>query len=310
MASKLTAEVFSGVWSAMSTPLCECGKVDIDAVGKLVEHEIRLGLKGLFIAGTAGEGPWLADAERYVLARSVAAASRGRLAVAMQITDNSAERMIENIERYKDTGVDMFVIAPPFFHVGATQEFIYELFIKVIEASPLPIGIYNRGKFSSVLIEPDTLAKIISHPKVMLVKDSASQPEYTKVILEVRNRRRGELYAFTGNEFDCVNFLREGYDGLLLGGGCFNGAMAVEIFKLCREGKFEEAQQRQEHMNEVMYRVFGGKDIKCWMAGQKTLMVRLGIFNTARSFFSYKLNDECSREIDAVIAENKHYLLP
>lgn len=308
--SKLTADVFSGVWSAMSTPLCECGKVDIDAVGKLVEHEVKLGLKGLFIAGTAGEGPWLTDAERYVLARSVAAASRGRLPVAMQLTDNSAERMIENIERYKDTGVDMFVIAPPFFHCGATQDFIYDLFVKVIEASPVPVGIYNRGKHSSVLIEPETIGRIIRHPKVMLVKDSASQPDYTKVILEVRKERAGKMFAFTGNEFDCVNYLRQGYDGLLLGGGCFNGGMAVEIFNLCKAGKFDEAQKCQEHMNDVMFRVFGGKEIKCWMAGQKTLMVRLGIFNTAFSFFSYKLTDECSRDIDAVIAENRKYLLP
>ena len=305
---KLTASVFSGVWSAMSTPLCEGGKVDIDAVGKLVEHEVKLGLKGLFIAGTAGEGPWLSDAERYVLARSVVAASRGRLAVAMQITDNSAERMIENIERLKDTGVDMFVIAPPFFHVGATPDFIYDLFVK--EASPVPVGIYNRGKHSSVLIDPKTIGRIIRHPKVMLVKDSAGDPEYTKVILDVRKKRDGKLFAFTGNEFACVDYLRQGYDGLLLGGGCFNGAMAVEIFKLCKAGKFEKAQKCQDHMNDVMYRVFGGKEIKCWMAGQKTLMVRLGIFNTPWSFFSYKLTDECSREIDAVIAENRKYLLP
>lgn len=305
----LTRRCFEGVWSAMSTPLTLDGKVDGGALKKLVEHQIKLGIRGVFIAGTAGEGPFLADAERLRLAELTVKYVAGRMPVAMQITDNSAERMIENLGRYQDTGIDIPVIAPPFFHCGPTQEFLFDMYGAVIEASKLPVGVYNRGKYSSVLVEPATLDRLLDNPKVVLVKDSASAPEFTAVIQTALKRRNGSLYALCGNEFDCVTYLEAGYDGLLLGGGCFNGAYACEIHRLVRAGRHDEAVQLQEHLNEVMYQVFGGKQITCWLAGQKELMVRLGVFNTAKTLLSYRLNDECSKAIDRVIAAEKSWLV-
>ena len=176
-------DLFDGAWSAMSTPLTFDGRVDADALEKLVEHQLRLGIKGLFLGGTAGEGPFLSDTERLRLVRLTVRFAKDRLPVAFQITDNSAERMIENLDRYQDEGIDLAVIAPPFFQCDASQPFLLDLYRRVIEASQVPVGIYNRGKFSSVLIEPETLGQILDHPKVVLVKDSASQPDYKAAIL-------------------------------------------------------------------------------------------------------------------------------
>ena len=307
---KLTMENFNGVWSAMSTPLTACGKVDEDAIRKLVEHQIRLGIKGLFIAGTAGEGPFLSDTERARLVEYTVKYVAGRMPVALQITDNSAERMIENLERYQDTGIDMAVIAPPFFQVNAKQDFLFDLYTKVIEASKIPVGIYNRGKYSSVFVEAETLGRLLDNPKVILVKDSASMPEFTEAIIAAKKRRNGTLAALCGNEFECVEYLTAGYDGLLFGGGCFNGAYANEIHRLAKAGNPEAAQEVQNHLNEVMYKVFGGKSIACWLAGQKELMVRLGIFNAGTTYLNYTVSEECSKMIDEVLVDEKKWLLP
>ena len=299
-----------GVWSAMSTPLNNDKTVDTDAVAKVVEHQIKLGVKGLFIAGTSGEGPFLPDQERMRLVEATVRSVAGRIPIALQITDNSAERMIENLERYQDTGIDLVVLAPPFFQCRVTPEYIVDLYTKVIDASKLPVGIYNRGKFSSVLVEPDTLGKILDHPKVVMVKDSASQDEYTEAILAAKKRRNGTLAALCGNEFDCIKYIRAGYDGLLFGGACFNGAYANEILRLVAAGEYDQAQELQLHLNSVMYKVFGGEKIVCWLAGQKELMRRLGVFNTSATIINYTVNDECSRAIDEVIRDEKKWLIP
>ena len=307
---KFSMDVFKGAWSAMSTPLTLDGKVDSDALKKLVEHQIKLGIKGLFLAGTAGEGPFLPDAERKILAEKTVEYVAGRIPVAMQITDNSAERMIENLERYQDCGIDIAVIAPPFFQLAADKgDFIYELYKQVIDASKIPVGLYNRGKYSSVYVTPEVLGRLLDEPKVILCKDSASQPDFTEAIMAAKARRTGELAALTGNEFDCVTYLKAGYDGVLFGGGCFNGAYAAEMCRLAYAGKFDEAQAIQDRLVEVMYKVFGGKDIACWMAGQKELMVRLNVFNTAKTYLNYSLTGDCSKMIDEVIASEKDWLL-
>ena len=301
---------FKGAWSAMSTPLTYDGKIDSDALRKLVEHQIKLGVRGLFLAGTAGEGPFLPDRERQRLAELTVRYVNGRIPVAMQITDNSAERMIENLERYQDCGIDIAVIAPPFFQLNAANgDFIYDLYKQVINASQIPVGLYNRGKYSSVYVTPEVLGRLLEDPKVILCKDSASQPDFTEAIMAAKVRRNGDLAVLTGNEFDCVTYLKAGYDGVLFGGGCFNGAYAAEMCRLAYAGKFDEAQALQEHLVEVMYKVFGGKDIACWMAGQKELMVRLGVFNTPKTYLNYQLTEECSKMIDEVIRDEKDWLL-
>jgi 4-hydroxy-tetrahydrodipicolinate synthase len=303
-------DVFKGAWSAMSTPLTLDGKVDSDALRKLVEHQIKLGIQGLFLAGTAGEGPFLPDRERQRLAELTVRYVNGRIPVAMQVTDNSAERMIENLERYQDCGIDIAVIAPPFFQLAADKgDFIYDLYKQVIDASQIPVGLYNRGKYSSVYVTPEVLGRLLDDPKVILCKDSASTPEFTEAIMAAKVRRNGTLGVLTGNEFDCVTYLKAGYDGVLFGGGCFNGAYAAEMCRLAYAGKFDEAQALQEHLVEVMYKVFGGKNIACWMAGQKELMVRLNVFNTAKTYLNYQLNEECSKMIDEVIRDEKDWLL-
>ncbi|MBR2356611.1 MAG: dihydrodipicolinate synthase family protein [Lentisphaeria bacterium] len=301
-------DVFKGAWSAMSTPLTEEGKVDSDALYKLIEHQLKLGIKGLFLAGTAGEGPFLPDRERLRLAELTMRYTAGRIPIAMQITDNSAERMIENLERYQEL-IDIAVIAPPFFQRDANDDFLVDLYNQVIEASKIPVGIYNRGKYSSVYITPEVLSRILDNPKVILCKDSASMPEFTAAIMEVKKRRNGELAVLCGDEFNCVEYLKQGYDGVLFGGGCFNGAYAAEMCRLAAAGEYARAQKIQDHLAEVMYKVFGGKNIECWLAGQKELMVRLNVFNTAKTFLSYQLTEECSRMIDEVIRDEKSWLL-
>ncbi len=305
----IKADSFDGVWSAMSTPLTEDYTVDADALERLVEHQIRLGIKGVFLAGTAGEGPFLPDKERLRLAQLTVRFTQGRLPIAMQITDNSAERMIENLERYQDSGIDIAIIAPPFFQLNEQKgDFLFNLYKKVIDASKLPIGIYNRGKHSSVFVTPETLRRLLEEPKVILCKDSASQPEFTEAIMQAKKHRNGNLAALCGNEFDCIPYLKAGYDGLLFGGACFNGRYAVEMHRLARAGQFEQAQKVQEHLVEVMQKVFGGKNIECWLAGQKEIMRRLGVFNTATTFLNYTVSEECSKMIDEVLRTEKEWL--
>lgn len=301
---------FDGVWSAMSTPLTTTGRVDANALEKLVEHQLRLGIKGLFIGGTAGEGPFISNIERKRLVELTVRFVNGRMPIAFQITDNSAERMIENLDIYQDLGIDIAVIAPPFFHLGPSQNFLYDLYSKVMDACQIPVGLYNLGKNTKTLVTPETLAKLLENPKVVLVKDSSSEDSYKQVILKAKAARKGTLAALCGDEFDSIHYMRDGYDGVLFGGGCFNGAYACEMHRLVRAGKPEEAQKVQDHLVEVLYKVFGGKDLQCWLAGQKEIMVRLGIFNTAYTLLDYSLTDECSKAIDEVIRDEAKWLLP
>jgi 4-hydroxy-tetrahydrodipicolinate synthase len=283
--------------------------VDTVAVKRLVAHHLRLGVKGLFICGTCGEGPWMTDQQRRAMVRAVVAAARGRLVIAVQVTDNSAARILDNMRMAAEDGADMAVIAPPFFLINATSENIADLYFEAIRGCPLPVGIYDRGLNAAVVVTADALRKIYMEPKVVLVKDSSADPERMKLALSIRKSRPG-LRLLSGDEFACAEYMKAGYDGLLLGGGVFNGRLAGMIIEAVRGGRFDEADRLQERMNQLMWDVYGGKKITCWMSGLKHLLVEMGLFRTTRNFLNYPLTAACRKAIAKALIREKEVLLP
>ena len=305
---------YSGVWSAAPTPFDRNLTVDVQSVKRMVDHHHRLGVKGLFLCGTNGEGPWLPEREIRTLVRTVVKANRGRMTIAVQVTDNSAARIVDNIGRAADDGADLAVIAPPYFGMsysspGETARHLENLYLEAVGRSPLPVGIYDRGNYSAVVIPERVLERVYREPNVKIVKDSSVIASH--LVLATRARqKRPELALFCGYEFDCVKYLRAGYDGLLLGGGVFNGWLANLIVRAMAEGDEKTAQAFQDRMNRLMYTVYGGKKIKAWLSGEKYLLIKLGVFRTYRNFPDYPLTEREKAAIDNLAEKEKALLLP
>lgn len=300
---------FGGVWSATPTPFTNRMNVDTVAVKRLVEHHVRIGVKGLFVCGTCGEGPWMPDQERRAMVRTAAAASRGRLVIAAQVTDNSAARILVNMRAAAEDGADIAVIAPPSFMLNATPENVVSLYVNAIRGCPLPVGIYDRGTAGPVVVPHDALRRICSEPKVIMIKDSSANQERRALALSLRTARPA-LKLFNGDEFACADYLKTGYDGLLLGGGIFNGRLAGMILEAVRNGWLAEADHLQQRMNRLMYDVYGGKKITCWMSGLKHLMVEMGLFRTTGNYLNYPLTATCRRAIAKAMVREKEMLFP
>ena len=75
-------------------------------------------------------------------------------------------------------------------------------------------------------------------------------------------------------------------------------------------GEIDKAEALQERMNRLMYDVFGGKEITCWLTGQKQLLVELGVFSTNSSYYRYPITDDCAAAIKAAVKREKGWLLP
>lgn len=295
------SKIPGGVWSATPTPLTADGRVDAASVHRLVEHHVALGVTGLMLAGTCGEGPWLTDANREALVRAAVEAGRGRLRLAVQVTDNSPGRTLAFAERAAAWGAHLAVVAQPYFMLNATADRQLAFYRAVARGSALPVGFYDRGKNSPYVMPETHLAELLTEPNIAMVKDSSQLPAHREVFLAARGRRP-ELTLLDGDEFDCVSYLQAGYDGLLLGGGIFNARIALAMIRAVRAGDAPEAARLQARMNDLMLRVYGGPKIECWMSGLKELLVQMRIFATRTSLLDYPLTDECRRQITAAVS--------
>lgn len=305
----MNTNLFEGVWSAAPTPLDDKNNIDKTSVKRLVKHHLRLGVKGVFLAGSCGEGPWLSDARKSTLVQETVKAAKGKLGISVQVTDNSAARILDNINRAKEDGAEYAVVAAPFFLMHATPKVLLELYEKVLDKSTLPVIFYDRGKHSTVDVPIEVLKKIYAHSAVVAIKDSSSDPERMKIAVQARRKNR-QLRLLTGDEFDCVSALRMGYDGLMLGGAAFNGFLANHIRQAAFNNNWREAERLQKRMNDLMFKIYGGKKILCWLAGEKYILQQLGVFKNYRNLLGYELTANCEKAIDAIVETEQAILLP
>ena len=293
-------KITGGVWSATPTPLTQAGRLDAASMPRLVEHHVKMGVTGLMLAGTCGEGPWLAEADREGLIRGAAAAARGRLRIAVQVTDNSAVRTLANIENAAAWGAEIAVVAQPYFFLNGTPDRQLAFYREIARRSPLPMGFYDRGKASPYQMPETHLAELLAEPNLAMVKDSSQLLAHRDLFLAARRNRPG-LILLDGDEFDCASYLQAGYDGLLLGGGIFNAGLALRMIRAVRVGDNAEAARQQARMNDLMLRVYGGPKIECWLTGLKELLVQMGIFSTNMNLLEYPLTETCRRQITEAV---------
>ncbi len=217
--------------------------------------------------------------------------------------------MLENAEQAAADGADIAVIAPPHFLLNATEENVRNLYLETLRRCPLPVGIYDRGNGGSVPVSASVLEAVYAEPAVILVKDSSMDTARRDLALRAR-QQRPDLRLLTGYEFDVVSYMLHGYNGALLGGGIFNGFLAARILDAGAKGDAAGAQALQERMNRLMWDVYGGPEIRCWLTGLKELLVRMGVFSTHRNLLNYPLTESCSQAIDRVLAQDRDVLLP
>lgn len=299
----------AGVWSAAPTPFNAKMEIDVGAVRRMVAHHIRLGVRGLFLGGTNGEGPWMTDAQRRLLVRSVARSTRKRMRLAVQVTDNSAARIVDNINRAAEDGADIAVIAPPYFPPRKNPDTLLKLYLNAIDRSCLPIGIYDRAMVGGGLVPDDVMQAVLMRNKVIMLKDSSANMERMQRAVAVK-RRRHNLQLLNGWEFNCLPYLQAGYDGLLLGGGVFNGYLAGQIVAAAAAGQWARAARLQRKMNRMMYAVYGGQKITCWLSGEKYLLTRMGVIGGWRNYPDYPLTAACRKAIARVLRADAAWLFP
>jgi len=295
-----------GIWSATPTPLTDRDDIDEDAVSRLVDRHAAHGVTGLFVGGTCGEGPWLTAAKMDRLLRAVARANGGRMLVAAQATDNSADRIVDNARRAADAGADIAIVAQPYFLLNAVPGVLRELYLDAITRSPLPVGFYDRGRHSAIAVPNEVVDAVAAHPRVVLVKDSTCDPARAERYLRAR-RNRPALRLFNGDELACMRYLELGYDGLLLGGAALTAPLLSIMLAAWRDGRRDDAAALDARVVAVLAAAYADG---CWLSGLKHALVRLGVMTTSRNLLRYPLSDACRAAIEGALVAEAAALAP
>ena len=134
--------LFSGTGVAIVTPFQQSGSIDLIALEKLVEHQIKGGIDYLVVLGTTGEGSTLSKEEKKQIFSAVNQFTKGRISLVAGIGGNDTQGVIDSFSSYDLTGYSAILSVSPYYS-KPNNEGLYQHYKALSEASPLPIIMYN-----------------------------------------------------------------------------------------------------------------------------------------------------------------------
>ncbi|WP_306322595.1 MULTISPECIES: 4-hydroxy-tetrahydrodipicolinate synthase [unclassified Streptomyces] len=163
---------FGRALCAMITPFTGSGALDLDAAQKLADHLVAEGCEGLVLSGTTGESPTTTDAEKAELVRAVRAAVDGRATVVAGIGTSDTGHTTDLAHQAQQAGADALLLVTPYYS-RPPQDAIEAHFRTVADATDLPVMLYDIPGRTGTRIEPPTMIRLASHPRIVAVKDCA-----------------------------------------------------------------------------------------------------------------------------------------
>lgn len=204
---------FRGTGVALVTPFDKNGKVDFDALERVIEHTIQGGVDYVVSLGTTGEAVTLSSKECRAIVDFTIKIVNGRLPIVVgMFGGNNTAQIVERFNNFNFNHVNGVLSSSPAYN-KPTQEGLYQHYMKLESVSPVPIIIYNVPGRTSNNIDPKTTLKLAeASNKFVAIKDaSGSMAQGTKLIKE----RRDDFLILSGDDPTALPLIACGADGVI-----------------------------------------------------------------------------------------------
>ncbi|GAA3910034.1 4-hydroxy-tetrahydrodipicolinate synthase [Streptomyces gulbargensis] len=165
-----TERPFGRALCAMITPFTPSGGLDPDRAGELAVRLVAEGCDGLVLNGTTGESPTTSDAEKAALVRAVRAAVGPDVPLLTGVGTADTRHTLELARQAEEAGADGLLVASPYYS-RPPQAAVEAYFLRVADATGLPVVVYDIPGRTGTRVEPATLRRLAEHPRIVAVKD-------------------------------------------------------------------------------------------------------------------------------------------
>ena len=152
--SKQKKTLFRGAATALITPFSN-GRIDFEALGLLIERQIKGGIGALVIAGTTGESATLSDAEKIALFAFSAERIAGRVPLIAGVGCADTAHTVTLSRSACAAGADALLVVTPYYN-RPSQAGLRAHFEAVADAAEKPVILYSVPGRTGVTVSTDT----------------------------------------------------------------------------------------------------------------------------------------------------------
>ncbi len=233
--------IFTGMATAIVTPMHTDGSIDYEALGRLVEFQIDSGINGLVVMGTTGENATIEpEDQKKVIAYTVEKVA-GRVPVIAGTGTNNTEHVLHNTRNACQVGADAILVVTPYYN-KATQNGLVTHFTAVADESTLPVILYNVPGRTGCNLLPKTVAKLSEHPNITAIKEATGS---LAQMIEIMHLCGDKIDVYSGEDGLTVPMMAMGAKGTISVLSNVAPRQSVAMTDACLRGDYAAAAKMQ-----------------------------------------------------------------
>ncbi len=240
---------FRGAWTALVTPFRR-GRIDFEALGRLVDFQIEGGIDGLVACGCTGEAATLARDEHLEVVRFVFERARGRVPVMGGSGRNDTAATVSLSRDVAGVGVAGLLVITPYYNKPTPAGQVAH-FHAVADAVRCPVVVYNVPGRTGTNILPSTVAEIAAHPRITAIKDAAGAVERVTAV-----RSLCDIAYLSGDDHLALAGVALGASGVISVVGNVAPAPLSEMIRLALDGRFDLARRINDRLHPLLGALF------------------------------------------------------
>lgn len=228
---------WTGVYPALTTKFTPDDKLDFPLFEKNLKAQLDAGVEGVILGGTLGEASVLSNEEKFDLVKFAVDKVAGKVPVVMNIAEGSTREAVKLATEAEKNGATGLMMLPPMRYKSDHRETV-AYFKAVAESSSLPIMIYNNPVDYKIEVTLEMFDELAENKNIQAVKESTRDvSNVTRMI----NRFGERFKILCGVDTIAMEELMLGAHGWVAGLVCAFPKETVEVFKLTKAGKIDEA---------------------------------------------------------------------
>lgn len=264
----------SGVIVPIITPVDDQDRVAELAFRQVIRRLIEAGVHGLFIGGSAGEGPLLTAREWQRMVEIAFDEAGGALPLLGGAIDTSTQRIKERIKILADVGYQYFVVTPTFYTTLKAPNEHLRLFAECADGSRgMSMIAYNIPSCTNSEIPVEVVVELARRGLIKYCKESSGNLAYFKRLISEASPLG--LRVFMGDEAGIAEGLRVGACGIVPVCANLEPQTFIRSYQAAQRQDWEAVACAQERI--MVLREYLPHAAPNWIAGIKYALASLGI---------------------------------
>lgn len=257
-----------GLGTALITPFTPEGKVDFEALDRLLDRQLSGQIDYIVVLGTTGEAVTLSGEEHEQVRNHVVRRTNNQIPLVLGVGGNCTATVCEKLHAMHDELLENYaaILSVCPYYNKPSQEGLFRHFCAVAEASPVPVILYNVPGRTGVNLLPETVMRIYeAHPdKIMGIKEASGNVEQIKRLMDEGRKANADLLVISGDDGIACELMEAGAAGLI---SVASNAFEADFHRIVHE-KDAALQARYANMIRLLFCEGNPSGIKTVLAKQ------------------------------------------